>query len=65
MTITRAKEDIKSLVEGLNFAEKVERSLRLIARGVRGVRRQAGRRQQPRQGFVRRVGPGQAREPRR
>lgn len=30
MTITRAKEDIKSLVEGLNFAEKVERSLRLL-----------------------------------
>ena len=30
MTFTAVREDIKELVEGLNFAEKVERSLRLI-----------------------------------
>jgi len=30
MSISVTKEDVKSLVEGLNFAQKVERSLRLI-----------------------------------
>jgi len=30
MSITVTQEDVKSLVDGLNFAEKVERSLRLI-----------------------------------
>ena len=30
MSFTAVREDIKELVEGLNFAEKVERSLRLI-----------------------------------
>ena len=30
MLFTRASVDVKSLVDGLNFAEKVERSLRLI-----------------------------------
>ena len=30
MPLTATKEDVKALVDGLNFAEKVERSLRLI-----------------------------------
>ena len=30
MSFARASVDVKSLVDGLNFAEKVERSLRLI-----------------------------------
>ena len=30
MTVTATREDVKALVDGLNFAEKVERSLRLI-----------------------------------
>ncbi len=30
MPVTATKEDVKALVAGLNFAEKVERSLRLI-----------------------------------
>ena len=35
MALTATKEDIKSLVDGLNFAQKVERSLDLIARAYR------------------------------
>jgi len=30
MTLTATQDDVKSLVEGLNFAEKVDRALRLI-----------------------------------
>ncbi len=35
MSLTATREDVKALVEGLNFAEKVERSLDLIADAYR------------------------------
>ena len=63
MSASITTENVKSLVDGLNFAEKVERSLSLIKPGLRRPRSRAGGGQQPRQGLLRGLASGQGVSP--
>ena len=52
MAMVALKEDIKGLVNDLNLAEKIERSLELLREAYEEFRRRPRGRQQPRQGLV-------------